>query len=362
MGLSPKTLHALGSLRYVEATEVQEKVIPAILSGKNVMVRSQTGTGKTAAFGIAMVERIVNRKSGKALVLSPTRELAMQICKEIRLIASFYRMRILVVYGGQAISRQISELKRGVDILVATPGRLLDLANRNEVNIGQFDFIVLDEADRMLDMGFVEDIDRIMRRVPQPNMTHLFSATLDERVHGIASRYITEPEIIEIGAQEKVADIVEQNIHITRRRKFGKLKEILLSNPDDKVIIFGATKRVVDFIWRKLNDQGIRAGALHGDMSQAKRTRTMEDFKRNRFKILVATDVAARGIHVEDIGIIVNYDEAMDADTHLHRIGRTGRMGKKGRAITFIEIPDEERPPADESYRDIFRKPRRRRY
>ncbi len=361
MGLSPKTLHALGSLRYTEATEVQEKVIPAILSGKNVMVRSQTGTGKTAAFGIAMVERLVNYKNRKALILSPTRELAMQICTEIRLIASFYRMRILVAYGGQPISRQISELRRGVTILVATPGRLLDLSKRGEVNIGEFDFIVLDEADRMLDMGFVEDIDRIMSRVSKPNMTHLFSATLDERVHGIASRYITNPEIIEIGSQETLPEIEEQSIYITRRKKFGKLKDILLSNPQEKVIVFGATKRIVDFLWRKLNDQGIDAGSLHGDMNQAKRTRTMDSFKKGRVRILVATDVAARGIHVENIGIIVNYDEATDAETHLHRIGRTGRMGKKGKAITFLEIPDEERPPADDSYKDLFRKPRRHR-
>ncbi len=362
MGLSPKTLHALGSLRYMEATEVQEKVIPTILSGKNVMVRSQTGTGKTAAFGIAMVERLVNYKNKKALVLSPTRELAMQICREIRLIASFYKMRILVVYGGQAIRLQINELRRGVTVLVATPGRLLDLSERGEVNLGEFDFIVLDEADRMLDMGFVEDIDRIMQRVSKQNMVHLFSATLDERVHGIASKYIKNPEIIEIGElQEILPEIEEQNIYITRRKKFGKLKEILLSNPQEKVLVFGATKRVVDYLWRKLNNQGINAGSLHGDMNQAKRTRTMDGFKKGRFRILVATDVAARGIHVEDIGIIINYDEAMDAETHLHRIGRTGRMGKKGRAITFMEIPDEERPAYDEDYRDIFKKPRRRR-
>ncbi len=360
MGLSPKTLHALGSLRYTEATEVQEKVIPAILSGKNVMVRSQTGTGKTAAFGIAMVERLVNYKNRKALILSPTRELAMQICREIRLIASFYRMRILVVYGGQPINRQISELRRGVTVLVATPGRLLDLSKRGEVNLGDFDFIVLDEADRMLDMGFVHDIDRIMQQVSRQNMTHLFSATLDERVHDIASKYIKNPDIIELGSQETLPEIEEENIYIVRRKKFGKLKEILRSNPQEKVIIFGATKRVVDYLWRKLNDQGINAGSLHGDMNQSKRTRTMDSFKKGRFRVLVATDVAARGIHVENIGIIINYDEAIDAETHLHRIGRTGRMGKNGKAITFMEIPDEERPPADDSYKDILRRPRRR--
>ncbi len=363
MGLSPKTLHALSSLRYIKATEVQEKVIPSILAGKNVMVRSQTGTGKTAAFGIAIVERLVNARNRKALILSPTRELAMQICKEIRLIASFYRMRILVVYGGESINRQISELRRGVDVLVATPGRLLDLSRRGNVRINEFDFIVLDEADRMLDMGFVEDIDYIMGLVSRKNMTHLFSATLDGRVHGIASKYIKNPEIIEVGPQETLPEIEEQSIHISRRKKIGKLKEIILSNPQEKLIVFGATKRIVDFLWKKLNEQGINAGSLHGDMSQGKRTKTMEGFKKGKFRVLVATDVAARGIHVENVGIIINYDEAMDAETHLHRIGRTGRMGKKGKAITFIEIPDEERPAYDADYRDIFKKSRRgRRY
>ena len=253
MGLSPKTLHALSSLRYMEATEVQEKVIPTILAGKNVMVRSQTGTGKTAAFGIAMVERLVNCRNRKALVLSPTRELAMQICNEIRLIASFYKMKIHVVYGGQSIGRQINDLRRGVDILVATPGRLLDLSRRNEVNIGAFDFIVLDEADRMLDMGFVYDIDQIMQLVSKKNMTHLFSATLDERVYKIASKYIQNPEIIEVGSHETLPEIEEESIHITRRKKFGKLKEIIRSNPKEKMLIFGATKRIVDFLWKKLN-------------------------------------------------------------------------------------------------------------
>jgi len=362
MGLSPKTLHALSSLRYMEATEVQQKVIPTILAGKNVMVRSQTGTGKTAAFGIAMVERLVNSRNRKGLVLSPTRELAMQICTEIKLIASFYRMRILVVYGGQSINKQINELRRGVDILVATPGRLLDLSRRNQVNIREFDFIVLDEADRMLDMGFVEDIDQIMQLVSKKNMTHLFSATLDQRVHKIASRYIQNPEVIEVGLQEAIAEIEEQNIHIPRNKKFAKLKEIIRSNPNEKMIIFGATKRIVDFLWKKLNEQGINAGSLHGDMSQSKRTRTMDLFKKGKFNIMIATDVAARGIHVEDIGIIVNYDEAMDADTHLHRIGRTGRMGKKGKAITFIETHDEERPAYDADYRDLLKQQRRRRY
>jgi len=362
MGLSPKTLHALSSLRFEKATEVQEKVIPAILSGKNVMVRSQTGTGKTAAFGITAVERLAGHKNGKVLVLSPTRELAIQICKELRLIASFYRMRILVVYGGHGIGIEIGELKKGVDILVATPGRLLDLSERKAVDLKSFDFVVLDEADRMLDMGFINDIDRIMKKVGRDRMTHLFSATLDERVHDIASKYISNPEIIEIGSYEPVPEIEEESVYITRRKKFAKLKEILLSNPKEKAVVFCSTKRGVDFVWKKLNDQGINAGCLHGDVRQSRRTSTMNAFKRGRFRILVATDVAARGIHVEDVGLIINYDEAVDAETHTHRIGRTGRMGKKGKAITFVEIPDEEkeRPPADDSYKDLFRKPRRK--
>ncbi|MFH1221652.1 MAG: DEAD/DEAH box helicase [Candidatus Micrarchaeota archaeon] len=353
MNISEPTVKALDSLRYLEPTEVQQKVIPFILAGKNVMVRSKTGTGKTAAFGISLIERIRSGNSKKALILAPTRELAVQICKEIRLLASYQRLRVTVVYGGQSINPQIDTLRHGVEVLIATPGRLLDLFRRNAVKLHEFDFVVLDEADRMLDMGFIDDITAIMDQVSKQRMTHLFSATLDERVHTIARRYISDPEILHLGAEEKPPEIHEETTLLGRPQKFGRLKEILAKHSSEKILIFVATQRAVDFIWRRLADVSIPAVCIHGGLTQAKRERTLQDFKDGRCNIMVATDVASRGLHIDDIGLVINYDQAMDADTHIHRIGRTGRMGKAGKAITFVETGHRERLRSPDEYVDL---------
>lgn len=343
MALGEKTLSALDRLGYHRPTEVQEKVIPLILQGENLIVRSQTGTGKTAAFGIGIIERLDAEPDKKALVIAPTRELALQIGQELRGIASEHRHRISVVYGGQKIEVQIRDLAKGVDILVATPGRLVDHIERGNVDLSEFEIVVLDEADEMLDMGFKEEMDRIMGLVPQKRNVLLFSATVDELILEIAQGYIRGPaEIIEVGEKESSAQVREDFVHTARRKKYANLKRILGEGKYERVLIFMSTKRGVDYLYERLREDGFRADGIHGDMSQARREKVMDSFKKGKTHILVASDVAARGIHVENIELIVNYDEAQDADTHIHRVGRTGRMGKEGRAITFVETRDEE--------------------
>ncbi|MBD3398599.1 DEAD/DEAH box helicase [Candidatus Micrarchaeota archaeon] len=343
MALNEKTMKALEELGYYKPTEVQQKVIPLILQGENLIVRSQTGTGKTAAFGIGLIELLDVEREKKALVLAPTRELAVQISEELKGIAKEHHHKIAVVYGGQKIDVQIRALRKGVDILIATPGRLVDHSERGTVNLSEYSIVVLDEADEMLDMGFKDEMDRIMGQVPEKRTVLLFSATLDELILELASHYIKGPaETIEIGEKERAKQIKEDFVQVSRRKKFANLKRILGQGQYKKVLIFMSTKRGVDYLHERLKESSYRAEAIHGDMSQGRRERVMSSFKSGKTHILVASDVAARGIHVEDIELIVNYDEAQDADTHLHRVGRTGRMGKEGKAVTFIESREEE--------------------
>ncbi len=338
MSLSQKTLNSLNRLGYINATEVQEKAIPLILLGENLIVRSKTGTGKTAAFGIGLIERLVAEPGKRALVLAPTRELAIQIHKELSEIAHEQHLKLAVVYGGAGMEPQIQALRKKPEIIIATPGRLLDHAERGNVHLGHYEIVVLDEADEMLDMGFKDEMDRIMSQIPENRNVLLFSATVDELILELVSNYMRGPaETIELGEKEKVETISEDFVQVSRKDKFVKLKEILRAQDYGRVLIFMATKRGVDFLQDKLVNNGFHAEAIHGDLSQSRRERVMNSFKEGKIKILVASDVAARGIHVEDIGLIVNYDEAQDADTHLHRVGRIGRMGKEGRAITFVE-------------------------
>ena len=337
MGLSPKTLEALMQLNYVEPTEVQEKVIPELQAGHNLLVRSHTGTGKTAAFGIGIIERIADGKSRKALILTPTRELAVQVCKELRAIGQLHQLKIHVVYGGQSINVQLSDLKGGVDILVATPGRLIDLTQRGAVRIGDFDIAILDEADQMLDMGFIDDVTGILDQLPKERITLLVSATVDQQILSIASKYVSSPKRIEIGEVEAADTIKQEHLETTDREKFPRLVEVLRSHADMKTLIFRETKIGASKIQERLYRRGFKVGVLQGDMSQAQRNRTLADFKEGRINILVATNVAARGLHIDDLGLIVNYDRAQSEEIHLHRIGRTGRMGQEGKAINFVQ-------------------------
>ncbi|MBD3209917.1 DEAD/DEAH box helicase [Candidatus Micrarchaeota archaeon] len=337
MEIRPDTLAALLEMGYEEPTEVQEKVIPLIIEGRNVVARSKTGTGKTAAFGVGVTERLVGNTARKALILAPTRELTLQVSDEIKKITVKYPLKTVAVYGGYSINPQISSLRKGADILVATPGRLLDHAERGTVDLSEFDIVVLDEADRMLDMGFRDEMDRIMDQISRERTVLLLSATVDEAILGAASRYMGEPHIVEIGEKEKPEEIREEIIEATKLEKFSKLKQLLKNNKNQRAIIFTSTKIFANRLAERLQKNGFDADALQGDMSQAAREKVLRKLHQGRIHILVATDVAARGLHIEDVGLIVNYDQARDDDTHLHRVGRTGRMGSEGMAVTFIE-------------------------
>jgi superfamily II DNA/RNA helicase len=338
MSISGRTIDALEIMKYEDATEVQEKTIPLMLQGGDLMVRSQTGTGKTAAFGIGLIELLSKDRSKKGLILAPTRELASQICDELRSIAKNHRMSIFAVYGGQSMGRQISALRRGVDILVATPGRLLDHIGQGTVRMETINCVILDEADRMLDMGFKPDIDRILGRVSSQKQVLLFSATLDSNIQKIARDYMQAPQTIEIGNLGKVERIDEEFIKLNRAEKFDRLKGILLQDPDAKTLVFLRSKRSVEHTCRKLKKAAVEAQFLHGGKSQNQRERTVRGFQEGSFRILVATDVAARGLHIENVSQVINYDQADSDDTHTHRIGRTGRNGNAGKAITFVEV------------------------
>ncbi|MFH1785129.1 MAG: DEAD/DEAH box helicase [Candidatus Micrarchaeota archaeon] len=353
LGLSEKTLLALDKIDYKEPTEVQQKAIPEIIAGHNLVVRSQTGTGKTAAFGIGIIERIDSKQSKKALILTPTRELAVQVCKELQSIGQTHKIHIHVVYGGQSIETQIRQLRTGTDILIATPGRLLDLNRRGVVRINEFDIIVLDEADQMLDMGFLDEVTEILDQLPQQRLSMLLSATLDDSIMRIAAKYVKKPKIIEIGEIKAADTIKEEHVEITDIDKFSKLIDILSSHKGVKTLIFRETKMGTAKLQERLWRRGIKSGALQGDMSQSRRNKTIQDFKEGRIDVLVATNVAARGLHIDNLGLIVNYDKAQNEEVHLHRIGRTGRMGQEGKAINFVKRKQTLDERMDESHPDF---------
>lgn len=342
--LSAKTLKSISNLGYEEPTEVQVKSIPKIIAGKNLIVRSQTGTGKTAAFGIGLIERIAAGTTGKALVLVPTRELALQVCEELRVLGLPHALNVRVAYGGQKLIYQIRDLQKSYDILVATPGRLVDLCNRGTVYLSKFNAVVLDEADHMLDIGFRKEVFGILSNLPEDRLTLLFSATVDAEVKQIASRYIPDSELIEVGEIRTVSSIKEERIDVPHAQKVAKLLETIQLHPGIKTLVFARTRRGVMRLKHKLEEAAIpHVGMLHGDMEQPKRTRMIGRFKGNEIRVLVATNVASRGLHIDDVGLIINYDEAEDKLTHLHRSGRTGRMGAEGKVITFVS--DDAPPP-----------------
>ncbi len=340
IAFSGKLKKAIKRIGYRKATEVQEKTIPLIIRGKNVVSKSFTGSGKTAAFGIALSERILQGKSNAVLVLCPTRELALQVSKEISQINASTGLKAIVVYGGHNMSDETAALRKRFDFLCATPGRLLDHISRRAFNPRMFDTVVLDEADRMLDMGFIADIKDILGKV-RPDHTHLFSATLTGEVAKLIERHIPEFEEVLIHDEIVGINIFEKRVTFSGRDKFRHLLEILERNAGERVLVFVSTKRYADLLNSQLKDKGFKATSIHGGKSQKGREISLNNFKSGRKNILIATDVAARGLQIDDIECVVNYDRPRDADTYKHRIGRTGRMGKKGLAITFV--PEDAR-------------------
>lgn len=343
LGLSEATLVAVRQKGFERPTDIQREVIPLLLSGNSDIIgQSQTGTGKTAAFALPIIEAIDPKvKAVQAIILTPTRELALQVADEIKSLRGRKRVYVYAVYGGQPIGPQIRALERGTHIVVGTPGRVLDHIRRGTLDLSGVRFFILDEADRMLDMGFIDDIEAIMRNAPEEKRILMFSATMPREVLLLAKRYMRNPEVVIVSRDELVPEMVEQEyVEVLPARKYGKLKEVLTE--DFYGIVFCQTKAETRNLSERLRRDGYRAEALNGDMSQAARERTFKRFKDRKTKILVATDVAARGLDVRDITHVVNYSIPMNPEQYIHRIGRTGRMGKRGKAITFLQ-PGEVR-------------------
>lgn len=339
LGLSESVLRALGEYGYKEPTPIQVKTIPFIMEGKDVIGQSQTGTGKTASFGLPLIESIdVSLNKVQAIILCPTRELATQVTGELRKFTKYKEgVKVLAVYGGESIERQIKGLKQGVKIVVGTPGRVMDHMRRKTLKLDNVKMCVLDEADEMLNMGFEEDIETILKEVPSERQTVLFSATMNKRILGITKKYLKEPKNIKIKVKELTVDRIEQiSLEVKQAMKDDTVMRLIDLNNPTKAVVFCNTKRKVDDLIEKLKSNGYKAESLHGDIKQAQRDRIMKRFKTGEFQILVATDVVARGIDVDELELVINYDIPQEEEYYVHRIGRTGRNGNIGKAYTFV--------------------------
>ena len=347
LGLRAELLKAVRDKGYTVPTLIQAQAIPVILNGRDILARAQTGTGKTDAFALPLVE-ILSRTTGngrhpRALVLTPTRELAIQVGGSIKAYARRVSLRCTVVHGGVRINPQIERLRRGIDILVATPGRLLDLAGQRHLNLSRIEFLVFDEADRMLDLGFSEEISEILDRVPNKRRTMLFSATYAQQIRDLAGRMLQDPEPIEATPSHTAAESVVQKVHLVdRSNKQALLIHLITGGHWSRILVFTRTRHGANKLTEKLAAQGIGAAAMHGNKSQSFRTRSLEAFKNGEIRILVATDVAARGLDISNLPYVVNYDMPGSPEDYVHRIGRTGRAGVSGIAVSLVS--PEERP------------------
>lgn len=334
--LSKKLCSAITAMGFEEPSPIQSKTIPLVLEGHDVIGQAQTGTGKTAAFGIPVIERLTEQRQIQALVLTPTRELAIQVSEELAKIGKFRRIKTLPIYGGQSIDRQIRALQFGVQVVIGTPGRLLDHIRRNTIKLNAVNTLVLDEADEMLDMGFVDDIETILQNIPaEGRQTLLFSATMPKPIAALAAKYMKNPKTVTVSKEQLTVPLIDQ-IYYETRDKLDGLCRVLDLETADKLIIFCRTKRGVDDLVVSLQARGFMADGLHGDLSQSQRDKVMKKFRDGKLEILIATDVAARGLDIDHVSHVINYDIPQDHESYVHRIGRTGRAGKKGIAITFI--------------------------
>jgi ATP-dependent RNA helicase DeaD len=339
LGLSESTLQALRDVGYESPSPIQEQAIPELLAGHDVIGQAQTGTGKTAAFGLPIMEYIdPSEQVVQALVLTPTRELCIQVTQALRTYGSHSGIDVVAVFGGAPIRTQQAQLRAGGHVVVGTVGRVLDLISRHSLVLHDCRFLVLDEADEMLDLGFLEDVEKILSLTPSSRQTALFSATMPPPIRKLADRYMYDPTIIQVEAETLTIDTVAQfQLPVETRDKPDKLVEVLKAEAPDQAIVFVRTKIRCDQLFRTLRDRGMNVRALHGDMSQGSRDGVMLAFKGGRVPILVATDVAARGLDISTVTHVINYDVPTSPDTYVHRIGRTGRVGRSGRAITFVE-------------------------
>jgi ATP-dependent RNA helicase DeaD len=345
MGLSPAMLRALKKVGYHSPSPIQAEFIPVAIDGFDVIGQAKTGTGKTAAFAIPLIEMLEGRGRGpQAIILAPTRELVQQIVAESQRLASGTDVAICGIYGGEPIERQLRALTRGVDIVVGTPGRVIDHIERKTLYLGDIMHVVLDEADRMLDIGFRPDIERILRRVPDPHQTLLLSATISDDIRKLAQRYMYQPVELNLSKDEPSVETIKQHyITVDHDRKIELLLHLLDRDQPRQCIVFTRTKRGADKLADRLRGRVKGVATIHGDLAQTVRNRVMQGFRDSTINVLVATDVVGRGIDVNDISHVINYDIPDDPENYLHRIGRTGRMGKDGIAYTFVG-PDQGEP------------------
>jgi ATP-dependent RNA helicase RhlE len=349
LGLGPKLLQSITDVGYTTPTPIQNAAIPHVLAGRDLIGIAQTGTGKTAAFVLPILERLARHTSPaqprepRALIVAPTRELAAQIEENVRLLGAAMRIRCATVFGGVGEQPQIQALRRGVDVLVATPGRLIDLMGSRHVALNRVEVCVLDEADRMLDMGFLPQIRRVVNALPKQRQTLLFSATLSKDIEKVTAEFLRNPETVEIGRRSSPVDSVAQFLYpVPKSRKVDLLVHLLRDQALDSVLVFSRTKHGADKIVRKLQQANVAAAALHSNRSQSQRTQALDAFKSGRARVLVATDIASRGIDVEGISHVINFDFPMHPEDYVHRIGRTGRADAVGDAISFVTADDEQ--------------------
>ena len=336
--ISDEILKALDVLGYKEATKIQEAVIENILNNVDVIAKAQTGSGKTAAFAIPLCEKVNSeQKEPQVLILTPTRELAIQVKDEISNIGRLKKLRTVALYGKQPMSIQTRELRQRVHFIVGTPGRTIDHINRGNLKLTNIKYLVLDEADEMLNMGFIGQVEEIIEMLPKDRVTLLFSATMPDRINKLCRKYMKNPKEIEVDSENlTVSKIMQGYYEVKEFEKGALLQKIIYSEVPGSTIIFCNTKEKVDEVYKQMKKMGISCEKLHGGLEQRDRTETMEKFKLGEFQFLIATDVAARGIHIEDITHVINYDVPMEKEAYVHRIGRTGRAGKEGKAFTFI--------------------------
>jgi ATP-dependent RNA helicase RhlE len=389
LGLKAELLRAVSAQGYTRATPIQEKAVPIILQGRDVLAGAQTGTGKTAAFTLPLLQLLSGKKRGgpepRALVLTPTRELAAQVGASVTTYGKHLSLRSTTIFGGVGINPQKDRLRRGVDILVATPGRLLDHAGQGTVDLSRIEILVLDEADRMLDMGFIHDIKRVLKLLPKRRQNLLFSATYSNEIKKLADGLLYKPELIEVARRNTAAQTVDQSVHLVDRANKRKLLSHLIHEGGwDQVLVFTRTKHGANRLSDQLGRDGITSAAIHGNKSQTARTRALQQFKSSEIRVLVATDIAARGLDIERLPHVVNFELPQVPEDYVHRIGRTGRAGSNGVALSLVsaeerkqlkdiqkllkkQIPTasvpgfeatEEAPPANEARRDP--PPRRR--
>ncbi|TKI07417.1 ATP-dependent RNA helicase RhlE [Martelella alba] len=347
LGLSAEILRALAEKGYKEPTPIQLQAIPFVLQGRDIMASAQTGTGKTAAFTLPILQ-LLDRKTPargrrpvRALILTPTRELAAQIGENVVEYSAHLPVRSMVVFGGVSINPQMMKLRGGVDLLVATPGRLLDLAHQRAVDLSQLEILVLDEADRMLDMGFIHDIRRVMKLLPDRRQNLLFSATFSSDIKALATTLLNNPASVSVAAPNAAADLITQHVHLVDKKRKRELLSYMIGHHDwRQVLVFTRTKHGANHLAESLNKDGIASAAIHGNKSQGARTRALADFKQGQIRVLVATDIAARGLDIDMLPHVVNYELPQVAEDYVHRIGRTGRASATGEALSLVCVDE----------------------